>query len=131
VSLMYGTFILDPLSVLHNRSIGSINSIIVVLYLTTVTEKTKFLVDKSRLVADDTDIDDTFSRWNQNLRSNSRTWVIRARDVWKTNRRNRPSILSCFRKRSYSQTKKIIFLDFTYNVHRILTYCYYNNIKTW
>jgi len=59
---MYGTFILDILSVLHNRSIGSMNSIMVVLYLTTVTEKTKFLVDKSRLVADDTDRDDTFSR---------------------------------------------------------------------
>jgi len=121
VSLMYGTFILDPLSVLHNRSIGSMNSIMVVLYLTSVTEKTKFLIDKSRLVEDDTS-----SRWNKNLRSNSRTWVIRARYVWKTDRRSRALIFSCFRKRSYSRTKKKIFLDFTYDVHWILTYCYYN-----
>jgi len=63
---MYGTFILDPLSVLHNRSIGSMDSIMFVSHLTTVYGENEIFIDKSRLVEDDTDRDDTFSRWNQN-----------------------------------------------------------------
>jgi len=66
VSLMYGTFILDPLNVHHNHSIGSMDLIMVVLTSRLKSEKMKFFVDKSRLVTDDTDHYDTFSGWDLN-----------------------------------------------------------------
>lgn len=121
VSLMYGTFILDSLSVLHNSSIGSMDSIMVVLCFTTVHGKNEifcwqvlFSCGRHR------------SRWHVFTMEPELTKLFpylgnSCKKLWKTDRRSRALILSCFRKKFYSRTKKIIFLDLMYNVHSILT----------